>query len=342
MGKQQKTKQLQVMVFVEGDTDEVFFKSLLDYYRSVSQTELLPCRICNLLKRILLIAFAAMLSMGVLSCNKDEVIPDTGNSNSGNQEEEPSVEWVDLGLPSGLLWAKCNLGAAAPEEYGGNYSWGETAQKEAYDWSHYRYCTVDSVGELKSLTKYNTRSSYGAVDSLTILEATDDAATAVLGNGARIPTKKEWQELMDNTIAEWTTQNGVGGRKFTAANGNSIFLPAAGRRHGSELEYDGSYGIYWSASLVEDQPSRAWRFIFNSDDQSMSNCRRCNGPAVRPVRSALYVRTNPCPQTGTGKRKTSGCGRSRQRATQPTCAAKGTRGYHFVTGGFCTSAGIFY
>lgn len=236
--------------------------------------------------RFILMAFAAMLVVGAVSCNKEEGNADATDSVGGNPAEEPTDEWVDLGLPSGLLWAKCNLGGAAPEEYGGNYSWGETAQKEAYDWSHYRYCTVDSVGEFKALTKYNTRSNYGAVDSLTTLEASDDAATAVLGSGARIPTKEEWQELMDNTTAEWTTLNGVNGRQFTAANGKSLFLPAAGRRHGSELEYDGSYGIYWSASLVEDQPSRAWRFIFNSDDQSMSNCRRCNGPAVRPVRSA--------------------------------------------------------
>lgn len=233
-----------------------------------------------------MIAVAAMLSVGFVSCNKDDNSSDTGDGNGANQGGETSDEWVDLGLPSGLLWGKCNLGATVPEEYGDNYSWGETATKEVYNWSTYRYCTVDGEGELQTLTKYNTSNNYGAVDNLTTLEAIDDAATAVLGNGARIPTKDEWLELMDNTIAEWTSMNGVYGRKFTASNGNSIFLPAAGRRSSSELDYAGDYGIYWSASLIEDLPNRAWRFIFYSEDQSMSNCRRGNGPSVRPVRSS--------------------------------------------------------
>ena len=238
------------------------------------------------LTKIVLMVFAAMMFVGVLSCSKDDTNTDTGDINSDNQGEEVSDDWVDLGLPSGLLWAKCNLGASAPEEYGGNYSWGETAPKEVYTWSTYRYCTVDGEGEFKSLTKYNTSSSYGTVDSLTTLEAIDDAAAAVMGNGARIPTKEEWQELMDNTTAEWTTMNDVSGRKFTATNGNSIFLPAAGRRGSAGLEYAGDDGMYWSALLLENKPSRAWRFFFNADDQNMSNCRRGNGPAVRAVRSA--------------------------------------------------------
>ena len=211
------------------------------------------------------------------------------------EKDTPGTEftddWVDLGLPSGLLWATRNVGASSPTDYGNYYAWGETAKKEIYDWSTYRYCTVDEEGELQTLTKYNTRSQYGTVDSLTTLEAMDDAATAVLGNGARIPTKEEWQELMDNTSSEWTTLNGVNGRMFTATNGNSLFLPASGRRHDSERYYAGEYGIYWSASLREDNPSVAWRFIFHSDDQSMSNCRRCNGPATRPVRSTTKVAT---------------------------------------------------
>ena len=103
------------------------------------------------LTRIVLMVFAAMMFVGVLSCGKDDNNTDTGDINSDNQGEEVSDEWVDLGLPSGLLWAKCNLGASAPEEYGGNYSWGETAPKEVYTWSTYRYCTVDGEGEFKSL-----------------------------------------------------------------------------------------------------------------------------------------------------------------------------------------------
>ena len=236
--------------------------------------------------RIFLMAFAALLVVGAVSCNKEESNTDATDSIGGNPAEEPTDEWVDLGLPSGLLWAKCNLGAAAPEEYGGNYSWGETAQKEAYDWSHYRYCTVDDRDSLQTLTKYNTSEAYGAVDNLTLLQAMDDAATAAFGSGVRIPTKEEWLELIDNTTMEWVTVNGVGGRKLTASNGKSIFLPAAGSRNGSELEDVGSYGRYWASMLGQDYPSRAWGYGFNSENHNKGRDVRYRGLSVRPVRSA--------------------------------------------------------
>ena len=227
--------------------------------------------------RILLLAFVAMLSVGVVSC-------DGGNNGGGST----TIEWVDLGLPSGLLWATRNLGANAPEEYGNYYAWGETTTKEVYYWSTYRYCTVDGEGSLQTLTKYNTSSDYGTPDNLTTLEAIDDAATAALGSGARTPTKEEWWELIDNTTVEWTTMNGVNGCKFTStANGNTLFLPAAGYRHRSELNLAGSYGGYWSSLLYTDSPDGAWSFCFNSEDgQGTGYDYRGDGQSVRPVRSA--------------------------------------------------------
>lgn len=221
-----------------------------------------------------MVVFAAMLSVGVVSCNGE-------NNGSGNT----TVEWVDLGLPSGLLWAKCNLGANTPEEYGNYYAWGETQPKEVYNWSTYRYCTVDGEGNLTTLTKYNTSSVYGTIDNLTTLQAADDAATAALGNGARTPTEGEWQELLNNTTVEWTTKNGVNGRKFTADNGNTLFLPAAGYRYGSELTHAGGLGDYWSSSLDAGSPNVAWYFGFYSDYQSMSSgYYRGRGFSVRAVR----------------------------------------------------------
>ncbi|MBP5189769.1 MAG: hypothetical protein J6X86_08600 [Bacteroidales bacterium] len=226
---------------------------------------------------ILLLAVAAMLSVGVISCDNDE-------NNSGNGGETPAG-WVDLGLPSGLLWAECNLGANAPEEYGNYYSWGETQPKEVYNWSTYRYCTMDGRQGSLTLTKYNTSSIYGTPDNLTALQAMDDAATQALGNGARTPTKEEWEELINNTTVEWTTMNGVNGRKFTAANGNTLFLPAAGRRNGSELYSAGSYGFYWSSPLFTDDPYYAWCFYFNTGNQGVSGGGgRFLGFSVRAVR----------------------------------------------------------
>ena len=194
---------------------------------------------------------------------------------------------MDLGLPSGLLWAKCNLGATTPEGHGDYYAWGETTTKEAYNWSTYKYCTIDAEGGLQTLTKYNTSTYYGTPDNLTTLQAIDDVAAQKLGDGARMPTKEDWEELIDKTTTEWTTVNGVNGRKFTAANGNSLFLPAAGYRWGDELDDAGSYGLYWSSSLDADDPSGAWDFYFYSGDQRVyRDGRRNGGLSVRPVRSA--------------------------------------------------------
>ena len=193
-------------------------------------------------------------------------------------------EYVDLGLPSGTKWATCNVGATTPEGYGNYYAWGETTSKNIYSWSNYRYCN----GSSRTLTKYCNNSSYGNngfTDALTTLEASDDAATANWGSAWRMPTKEEFEELNSNCTVTWTTQNGVYGRLFTSnINGNSIFLPAAGYRNGSELYDDGSYGDYWSSSLYSDNTGFAWYLYFYSGDYRMySYGYRYYGLTVRAV-----------------------------------------------------------
>ena len=192
-------------------------------------------------------------------------------------------EYVDLGLPSGLLWATCNVGADTPEGYGDYFAWGETQPKDYYDWSTYQYC----MGSYNTMTKYCNNSSYGYngfTDNLTTLLPEDDAATANWGDGWRMPTQEEFQELLDNTIHTWTTQNGVNGRLFTSANGNSLFLPAAGCRWGSGLYDVGSYGDYWSSSLYTGLPGDAWGFYFDSGYYFVDYYYRYYGQSVRPVR----------------------------------------------------------
>ena len=195
-------------------------------------------------------------------------------------------EYVDLGLPSGTLWATCNVGANSPEGYGDYFAWGETAPKDSYDRSTYKYC----MGSFNTLTKYCSISDYGYngfTDNLTILLPEDDAATANWDNGWRMPTKEEWQELLDNTTVTWTQQNGVDGRLFTASNGNSLFLPAAGDRWGSDLYGVGSDGYYWSSSLNTGGPNGAWYFYFNPGYYYMyGGSYRSIGLSVRAVRSA--------------------------------------------------------
>ena len=205
----------------------------------------------------------------------------TTKENGGGGDDH---EYVDLGLPSGTLWATCNVGATTPEGYGDYFAWGETQPKSYYNWSTYKYCNGDE------LTKYCTDSVYGIngfIDSLTTLVPSDDAATANWGNEWRMPTKEEWEELYKNTTHIWTTQNGVFGRLFTASNDNSLFLPAAGNRLDDNIRGVGSYGDYWSNSLNTDVPIVAWYFYLDSDDYDMSSGRyRNNGLSVRAVRSA--------------------------------------------------------
>ena len=191
--------------------------------------------------------------------------------------------YVDLGLPSGLLWAYSNIGATNPEDYGNYYAWGETETKETYDWSTYRYCN----GSETTLTKYCYDESYGNdgfTDTLTTLEADDDAATINWGSNWRMPTQTEMQELVDNCDTTWTTQNGVAGMLFTSrTNGNSIFLPAAGGRVDSSLSAAGSFGYYWSSSLSSSDTYNAWDLYFNSGDCSMGRSYRYYGLSVRAV-----------------------------------------------------------
>ncbi|MBO7577208.1 MAG: hypothetical protein J6T03_07060 [Bacteroidales bacterium] len=217
---------------------------------------------------ISLLTFALFFVAG---CHKEE------GTGGGSADKD----WVDLGLPSGLLWATRNVGATSPGDYGDYFAWGETTPKSSSEWSNYRYCH----GGPLQLTKYCSDSPYGYngfTDNLTILQPGDDAATA--NYGGRTPTLVEWQEMMDNTTSQWTTQNGVKGCRFTGPNGNSLFLPAAGYLWGSSLKEAGSNGSYWSSSLVTDNPDYAFSFYFDSSSPRLSDASRVDGFPVRAVR----------------------------------------------------------
>jgi len=193
-------------------------------------------------------------------------------------------DYVDLGLPSGLLWATCNVSynidAETPEDYGDYFAWGETMPKMGYKVENYKYYNQGQ------LTKYTES------DGLTTLLPEDDAATANWGNGWRMPTDEEWEELYNNTTSVWTTQNGVNGRLFTAPNGNSLFLPAAGYR--SYYSNDGEgFGYYWSSSLFTEGTAGyatgcAMRFFFSESQVYIDGWgeARSDGKCVRAVRAA--------------------------------------------------------
>ena len=187
---------------------------------------------------------------------------------------------VDLGLPSGTLWADRNVGADAPEASGDYFAWGEVTPKTEYNLSTYKWYN----GDYDALTKYCVDSSYGTVDGKTVLDLEDDAAYVNMGAEWRMPTRSEQDELLNNCTWTWTTQNGVCGRKVTGPNGNSIFLPAVGSRYNSNLNHAGTYGDYWSGSLDEDLSGSAHGLSFGPGGYGWSSyIGRYSGQTVRAV-----------------------------------------------------------
>lgn len=226
----------------------------------------------NMLTVILMMVFAA-------GCNK----PDGPNHGNDQGNELNGHEYVDLGLPSGTLWATCNIGAETVEEFGDYFAWGETEPKELYDWKSYQYGRF--IHERYELNKYCTDSAYGFngfVDNLTVMEPDDDVARTCWGEGWRMPTIGEWEELFLNTTGVWTTLNDVKGWRCTASNGNSLFLPAAG--YWWDDAFNADLGLYWSRTINKEFPYRAWGFHFNCDSSHLcGSSDRNRGQTVRAV-----------------------------------------------------------
>ena len=193
------------------------------------------------------------------------------------------VQAVDLGLPSGIKWASCNVGATTPEGYGNYYAWGETAPKADYSWATYKHAN----GAYYKLTKYCTDASYGDngfTDNLTTLEPEDDAATANWGSNWRMPNDAEWTELLDNCTWTWTTLNNIMGYQVASkVNDNSIFLPAAGCRYDNVLHAVNEMGLYFSSSLNTTHPGGALSSYFDSTGVYRDSDVRRTGRTIRPV-----------------------------------------------------------
>lgn len=171
---------------------------------------------------------------------------------------ESDMVAVDLGLPSGVKWASCNVGATKPEEYGDYYAWGETGTKTVYDWSTYKWCE----GAYEKMIKYNTVAAYGKVDNRLMLEPEDDVAYTLFGDKWRMPSAAEIVELMANCTREDCRVGGVYGCKFTSNipgySDKWIFIPAAGYRGPAGTEFDGVYCDIWSSSYVTYYPKYAY------------------------------------------------------------------------------------
>ena len=204
----------------------------------------------------------------MVSCNPDD---DDNNNNGGNNGDgDPNGYisghgYVDLGLPSGLKWATCNVGASSPEDYGDYFAWGETSPKAEYTWEN-------SVTYGEQMSDISGNAQY-------------DAATANWGGSWRMPTKEQMEELVEHCEWEWTQVNEVNGAKVIGPNGSSIFLPAAGYRLGSSLFNDGDYGYFWSSTPGDDYYDYgAYRLYFDNGGVNVDwYYDRGNGLTVRPI-----------------------------------------------------------
>ena len=195
----------------------------------------------------------------------------TGTSSSSSSSASSSSSsgtinghaYVDLGLS--VKWATCNVGASSPEDYGNYYAWGETSTKSSYD-----------EDNSKTYGKSSYNYDFGGNASL-------DAARANWGGTWRLPTKAEARELKDKCTWTWTTQGGKKGYKVTGPSGQSIFLPAAGGRYESSLNYAGSDGYFWTSTPYEGNAYRAYYLCFDVSSRNVDWSYRCYGRSVRPV-----------------------------------------------------------
>ena len=240
-------------------------------------------------KNILLLVVIAVL----FGCNKkDTTKTDTNSVSESSLKQDEGIyssdnisnskyDYVDLGLPSGTLWATTNVGADKPEDYGDYFAWGETTPKSSYDWSNYKWCR----GSDKTMTKYCSDSDHGSVDNKMELELSDDAAYVNMGSGWRMPTREQQDELRENCKWTWKKRNGVNGYEVSH-NGKSIFLPAAGAHLRGLVDGIGTHGAYWSRTLDTCISDGAYHVIFTSGYVGLFDIYRDGGRSVRAVRSS--------------------------------------------------------
>ena len=163
--------------------------------------------------------------------------------------------YVNLGLS--VKWASCNLGAISEEETGGLFGWGD----------------------LTGINVSSKNSDYVNVEDIS--ETENDIC--ILNNAGKMPTYAEYKELIDNCKKEWTSVKGINGYKFTASNGNSIFLPVSGLRDGYDIEEDATLGAYWSGSIDATANDYAYNVNFSESKLSLGTSQKYMGLAIRPV-----------------------------------------------------------
>lgn len=233
------------------------------------------------------------------------------SSAGGVSPDGITYEYVDMGLS--VKWATFDIGATKVGGYGKFFQWGDTQGytsskvgsgngKKSFLWSDYKYCN----GSYDTLTKYNTKSSYGTVDNKTVLESSDDAATFNMGKGWRMPTQAEYQELINACNQTWDSRNNW--RVFTLKTDSTkkLIFPASGASWGGNVNYQGIGGFFWSSSLNTTTPNSGGRLYTYNSNYNLSSDGRYNGLCIRgvyrepgkpmPPMSVLFVNKNDTTQ----------------------------------------------
>lgn len=205
--------------------------------------------------------FAALCCVAAVfaACETNRLDDGGPGAETEGSEQIGNYYAVDLGLPSGLKWATCNVGASTPEGYGNYYAWGETKPKSSYSIDNY---------------------SFNKAKQCDVLPLNRDAARANWGGQWRMPTEEEWKELLDNCKVLETGTHGI---LLIGPNDNSIFLPAAGFREFESYVQKDFLGYYWSSSRDDSFSLSAVAFEFAWGDPKISDCNFATGLPVRPV-----------------------------------------------------------
>ena len=216
---------------------------------------------------------------------------------------DAKYEWVDLGLPSGTLWAPCNVGASSPEKSGNYYAWGETETKSKYTWDNYEYDIFEgSAGSYWMIHIDDISGPYACVAKFYFnppeasIVPYDICLDPAWGNEisvpvsywseswmSRMPNKDDFNELIQYCTKKEVYFNGVKGVKFTASNGESIFFPYAGSYYDNSTPASGTVSYYWTSNMYNSDTKKAYAVQMKGGTATMTQCQRRTGLPIRPV-----------------------------------------------------------
>lgn len=234
---------------------------------------------------VLSTVLSAFVMIGCEKEDKDAISMDTVNKGvlmkPGKDGKEYAV--VDLGLNTKTLWATCNIGATSPEQTGYFIAWAETEAKDSYSWTTYKFCN----GSHLTLNRYTLDKEHAdnkTIDSTKIILPEDDAAKQIMGDNWRVPSRREYVELINSCDAKCCKLNGVWGYLFTSKkNGNSIFLPLSGLSDMTDILHKGTYGFYWSNELYSTTDAYILNLARNTNPVCTKFQERDMGLSIRPI-----------------------------------------------------------